>query len=348
MRNPEGVQDEKKREFLKKALILTGGTFLFGPQVLQAGCSPEQPTKSRTLEPKLPATGIRREPGEWSEKEKMLLADQMVEQSDFPNIVRAGVTLFTGRQNDALGLYFPESSRILISQEVKIENIQPEKTKDVASAVIVDKGTQQFEFVYRLDNFSNGIEFIPEYLQLEQIRINNNLANELSDFAIIFGIAEAVKTVHAAEHATELACILNLLTLFKIPENDNIKKGLTAATYEIDLVGIPVKELSKIFAKFLMAPEYMLAVQNEKFSEQDKEILDDPVYTRAFETFKSHGILKKDSKGNYRYRWADRVKVLKMWTELAQRIYFGPDSPQIPQEEKPLPPLPHDDPRIFG
>ncbi len=266
-------------------------------------CSPDNPLLQ------LPApVGIRREIGEWSRLDVESLAQSMIAEIEFRDLVFAGQLLLDNQQGKpSLSAFSPlfADAPIRITTLNQITNKTPalEHLPALLQAIIYEPPVQQGIQLKIKDGQSLVIIPNSTKLYFNEIRISDDFARQFSDFQLKFFIAKEIYNISAFDLASSYVAENLLIPSLEIPpeHETDILKALQLHALHLQIDVMPVYFMADLWAHFLLVPAYLRAREKNMFSDEQ---LNSPVMTVfkiAAEAFQRDGILTRNEQGLYEW-----------------------------------------------
>lgn len=289
-------------------------------QLLAAcGTRPSEPTGGFS------ESKIRRATGEWTAGDIQNLAQSMIEETQFGDIVQTGQVLLDNLNGKTS---FSDMSPLFTNDSLKIATVKSGRTRDGKQAPMTGTiGPIEPRSTVTLTPKSPGSTRFPTVsnftrLRYESVTIGAEEMSGYSDFLFKFYMAKEIYNIKAfdmvAHHMVQPIFEDYVLS----PDTDEAKRAIQLYGLRGGIAEMPARAIVDLWTHFLLVPAYLTATEQKRFSSGDlgNGGLAINVFKTPAELFQREGILTKNAEG--RWEWTrDYDKFIQTWEDVALTGY---------------------------
>ncbi|MBI4036102.1 hypothetical protein HY383_04065 [Candidatus Daviesbacteria bacterium] len=313
MNRVENTKQYTRADFLRLAI---------GAALITTSCARQPvPTGSPQVD-----VGIRRELGIWTQEQVETFAGAMMGNSEFNNIAYAGSILLDNQQGKPS---FSKNGSIFSDEKAKVVTVDKIDPADsgmnvlqVAPVGAIIKVSDQ-KINANLRSLTGGPDLrmsAPASLQFKEIRIDGVVTRNYPDFLMHFLVAKEVLSAQAFDMVAKYVMANTLYPDYERPKDERIRKAVETSAINSGFGRVPTSFMADLWGHYLLLPDYLKAIEQGKFSqdELDGDIL--RVFKIANDNFQKAGILVKDQDG--KYKWTeDSKKFYDTWIDFSVAGY---------------------------
>lgn len=249
----------------------------------------------------------------------------MIEETQFGDMVHAGTVL---KDNINGKPSFSGMSPLFLNNKLKVVTVNDFRTstgkpapmaasvKPMEPRVSVNlrpKSSESPRF-FTVSNFTR--------LKYETLTIDAKQMSGLSDFLFKFYIAKEILNIKAFDMVAEHMVRPLFEDYIVSPDTDEAKRAIQLYGLRGGIAEMPAQALVDLWAHFLLAPAYLTAVEQDRFSKED--LRNEGEGINIFKTpamiFQQEGILTKNGDG--RWEWTkDYDLFMQTWEDVALTGY---------------------------
>lgn len=267
---------------------------------------------------------MRREAGIWSQSEVEALARAMMDETQLNDVAFAGSVLLDNQRGKPS---FSKMSPVFTDDKVKVTTVEDIDSSGAGLVVSSpmkarikeDRQRVIFDLRSRTTGDTTRIS-APLGLNLEEIQLNARFTKEYSDFLTRFLLTKEVLNITAFDMVSAYLTTNTVYNKYEVPQDARLRNAVQAAAIQGSFKDVPAYAMADLWAHFLLVPNYLLALDQNRFTQQEAESNVMLIFKYAAEVFQDSGVLNKNK--NAGYEWTkDSDKFFTVWIDFATAEY---------------------------
>jgi hypothetical protein len=157
---------------------------------------------------------------------------------------------------------------------------------------------------------------VPTSLHFKEIQLDSGLIKEYSNFLLKFYMAKEIMNVRAFDMVSAYMVDNTFYTEYEIPEDDRTRKAIQASAMMSGIGEMSSSFMADMWAHFLMVPNYLIALERDRFSEREIKGNELSTFDLAANVFQEEDVLIRNPEGIYEWT-KDTDKFFNTWIDLS-------------------------------
>ena len=272
-----------------------------------------------------PESKLKRTVGEWTAADIQTLAESMIEETQFVDVVHAGSALLDNLNGKPS---FPSMSPLFMGDKLRIVTVNSATTSAGKRLPMISRIRPiDPRVTIALETKTPGYPNFPRIsentkLRFESLTIDATEMEGFSDFLFKLYIAKEIYNMEAFDMVSEYM-VRPILENYKLtPDTDESKRALQLYGLRGGIAEMPASAMVDLWAHFILVPAYLTAEEQGRFTTRD--LRNDGEAINIFKTpaqmFREDGILTKNEQGQWEWT-KDYDQFSKSWEDVALTGY---------------------------